>query len=707
MYSATGNAWMNPAVVTINFMPDGTDLGGVQSNMNAAFDNKPSLAGKWRDEILRAAQVWAQQTNINFVVVPDDGAPVGEGGYQQGSPDHGDIRIGGFNFGTSTLASATMPPAANNYSIAGDVVFNTGMGFNVGTTFDLFTVASHEIGHSLGLGESSTYSSAMMWPTYVGRKIALSPDDVAGIRSIYSGGQVRSADAHGNLNNSLHAAANVTGSINPATRTGLVTSQDLTVAGQADHFSFAAPSGSGGQMTVSVQSEGLSLLSPRVTVYAADKATVLGTAVGAKQYGTTVSVSLGGVVDGATYYVRVKGAEPSALGTGRYALGLGFDGAAVPRQASSMIGVAEGSPRVSGGGTANQSDDHFASAIPVILGIGPDTGASSADGVTSSDRVTVRGTAMPGHLVSVYDDGVLLGGTMADAAGGWVFDARLHAFDPGQHLLTAKSTYVEGDPYAAVATSGIVNMSDFVPSADWTSLVYVGQQAIDASATLPGTSSSELSGTYTLVVDPSKPAAPTVGGVTSYSGVSWNGTYSVQSSDQVYYGNAEAGSLVTVTANGSTLGETVADRNGHWNLAVGDGLSQWQTHAIKAQSTDLAGNAGPWSSALPVRQQGHGAGSVMSNLSVSHVGILGSVLSGLGDLLSVGEAPTIVGRAKAFGRVAVMVDSVVIGMANVDLLGNWSFHGPTLSSGTHRLSFRVYEADGDHGAESGPLSILV
>ena len=29
--------------------------------------------------ILQAAQTWAQKTNINFVVVPDDGAPTGSG----------------------------------------------------------------------------------------------------------------------------------------------------------------------------------------------------------------------------------------------------------------------------------------------------------------------------------------------------------------------------------------------------------------------------------------------------------------------------------------------------------------------------------------------------------------------------------------------------------------------------------------------------
>ncbi len=110
----------------------------------------PSLAGKWENVILQAAQVWAQQTNINFAVVPDDGAPAGSGPDEQGNPGFGDIRIGGYNFGCSTLALTYQPPPDNNFSIAGDMTFNTGQSFNIGSTYDLFTVAMHEFGHALG-----------------------------------------------------------------------------------------------------------------------------------------------------------------------------------------------------------------------------------------------------------------------------------------------------------------------------------------------------------------------------------------------------------------------------------------------------------------------------------------------------------------------------------------------------------------------------
>jgi hypothetical protein len=109
-YATTGNAWPHPNLVTISFEPDGTNLGGVSSNLFATFNAKWSTS-VWENQILKAAQVWAQQANLNFTVVADSGVPIGSGNYEQGDLTTGDIRIGGYNFGTSTLAAAYMPPA--------------------------------------------------------------------------------------------------------------------------------------------------------------------------------------------------------------------------------------------------------------------------------------------------------------------------------------------------------------------------------------------------------------------------------------------------------------------------------------------------------------------------------------------------------------------------------------------------------------------
>jgi hypothetical protein len=352
LYSASGNAWPSPQLITISFMPDGTNINGYSSNLMSKFNSAFGSTSTWENLIVQAAQLWAQQTNINFAVVPDNGSPAGSGNYQQGDPNMGDIRIGGYNMNCSGLAMACMPPPVNNYPIAGDIFFNTGQTFRNGSTYDLTTVATHELGHALGLLHSGI-ASAEMYPVYNGVKRALTSDDIAGIQSVYGGARTQDPYYGTSGNGSISTAYNINGMIT-SNLTALVTGADVTTPAQEDYYSFTIPSGTNGTMKLTMQSKGLSLLEPELYVYnssGAQIASVIGAA-----YGDTITTTYSGVTPGQTYYVMASSPLTNANGTGAYALSLTFGTNPAPTVPLPNTQKLNGNPLSSGGGIAVQFD---------------------------------------------------------------------------------------------------------------------------------------------------------------------------------------------------------------------------------------------------------------------------------------------------------------------------------------------------------------
>ncbi len=557
LYSVSGNAWPDPHVITISFMPDGTQINGQTSNLQSTFNSKPSLYGRWQAQVLRAAQVWAAQTNINFVVVSDNGAPEGSGNYQQGDPGFGDIRIGGYNFGSSTLATTYMPPPVNNFSIAGDIVFNTGQTFNIGQTFDVFTVAMHEFGHALGLYHSSTNPMNAMYPYYDAQKSGLTSDDIAGIENIYSSNQPRSYDAWqaAGYSTSFATAVNLNGWINPNTETVLAPNQSSATPSDAEYYQFNVPQNTNGTFTVTVQSNGLSMFVPKVTVYYCD-GTVLGQATALGQWwGTSLTVTVNNAHPNDWDYVVVQGADGSMMSTGAFALAVNFGSGPTPTQPSPMQSIPNGNPLSSGGGQADNpaAGDLYTSSIPIVTGISPDTGLSNVDGVTNDPNLFVTGQALAGSTVAVYANGQLLGTTVTGqgAPAGqqntpttWWFDNTAQTLPDGTYQFTATATDDEG-----------------------------------------GTSAP--SNSFSVLVDTQPPAAPLIAGITPDTGASATDGIT-NANTPTLVGTAAPNSEVVVYQGKRQAGTTFADSQGNWSFTTGtlhDG-----TYTFTATDTDLAGN---------------------------------------------------------------------------------------------------------------------
>jgi hypothetical protein len=206
-YSLDGRKWGDPTLgtpgaVSVSVMPAGVYM----SDDRAKTTNFFRLCATCDElSIIHAAlDLWASATGgslINLGTVSDNGAPFNsKPADPQGlAGPFGDIRLAAVRMRPrGVLAHAYYPPP-NGTSASGDAHFNNYKinwvdDPNAGSgAVDFFTVALHELGHSLGLRHSNVEGS-VMWPYYTGPNRTLTADDIAGIIAIYGyGGGVASA----------------------------------------------------------------------------------------------------------------------------------------------------------------------------------------------------------------------------------------------------------------------------------------------------------------------------------------------------------------------------------------------------------------------------------------------------------------------------------------------------------------------------------
>jgi len=328
-YALSGSNWANPAHVTYSIAPDGVFWDHGTNDLNAAMDAKVG-PGLWQREIARALATWESVANINIGQVSDSAHDLDASGLAQGDPRFGDIRFGGYAFAnnTTTLAQTYFPPP-DGATAAGDVDVNTGMNFHAGSDYDFFSVLLHETGHSLGL-EHADNSASVMSARYQGVRTGLGPGDVAGIQAIYG---ARTPDAFQQRGRGLDFATAIDAS--PAANSaglGAVGNVSLATAGATEYFRVVAPADATGAMRVTAAAGGLSLLSPKVSLYDAT-GRLIDTGANPSAWGDNVSVGAGGVTPGKTYYAAVTGATGDVFSVGAYVLHVGFTVSQAPAAA--------------------------------------------------------------------------------------------------------------------------------------------------------------------------------------------------------------------------------------------------------------------------------------------------------------------------------------------------------------------------------------
>jgi hypothetical protein len=429
LYSAYGGTWAYGSRITYSLMPDGTNIGGTPSVLFQTLNAKFSLA-TWELQFQKAAAVWQAVANINLAQVSDNGSPEGTSGDQQGDPRFGDIRIGMLNLGSGVLGETFIPPPANGGTDAGDMFLNSQASWQINTDYDLETVAIHEFGHALGLGESQI-TTACMYAYYNGMKQSLTTDDIAGIQSVWGAPQPDQFNSNGLSNGSSNTAANITSYIDGNGQIAIPNLR-ITSGSQVEWFSVTVPACTTGTMVVTEQSTNLSMLSPSVWVY--KPGSKLPAAIGSltsANYGATVSYSLSGVLAGQTYLIRAMG---NSFGdpTGAFGLEVNFGTATQPPISPPATLVAQ-QPDL-GGGVANTTV-----VVP-----------------TNFQSITIGSLTDEGNVYSMTSGG----SNWHSTAGGPSFLAGDIAFDTPQAVAplilvaTPQTDWQAGSLAAALAASG-------------------------------------------------------------------------------------------------------------------------------------------------------------------------------------------------------------------------------------------------------------
>ncbi|EIT8892048.1 BapA prefix-like domain-containing protein [Salmonella enterica subsp. enterica serovar Typhi] len=329
---------------------------------------------------------------------------------------------------------------------------------------------------------------------------------------------------------------------------------------------------------------------------------------------------------------------------------------------------ASNSGQLSDGFTLNI--DAQAPDVPVITSVIDDNNQPTVPvlpGQSTDDRQPIlNGTGEPGATITIFDNGTPLGTAQVGENGSWTFPVPRNLSE-GSHNLTVSATDPAGN------TSAV--------SAPWTIVVDITPPAIPVLTSVvddqPGITGNLVSGQLT------NDATPTLNG------------------------RGEAGATINVYLDGNpaSIGTTTVNSDGTWSFTPQTPLANG-SHTFTLSATDPAGNSSAVSSGFVLTiDTTPPAAPVIASVADNTAPVTGIVPNGG----STNETrPTLSGTGEAGTTISIYNGSALVGTAQVQANGSWSFTPSTsLGAGVWNLTATATDAAGNTSAASEIRSFTI
>ncbi len=237
-----------------------------------------------------------------------------------------------------------------------------------------------------------------------------------------------------------------------------------------------------------------------------------------------------------------------------------------------------------------------------------------------------------------------------------------------------------------------------------------GSHNLTVSATDPAGNTSAVSAPWTIVVDITPPAIPVLTSVVDdQPGITGNPVSGQLTNDATptLNGRGEAGATINVYLDGNpaSIGTTTVNSDGTWSFTPQTPLANG-SHTFTLSATDPAGNSSAVSSGFVLTiDTTPPAAPVIASVADNTAPVTGIVPNGG----STNETrPTLSGTGEAGTTISIYNGSALVGTAQVQANGSWSFTPSTsLGAGVWNLTATATDAAGNTSAASEIRSFTI